>query len=134
MSVTDRIERMKAFLRILIIFILAAPGRISYCQSGDPVADTTHVIRKNDRSVDESRKQKKEKKDRKDQAQDSGSNDQSTNGNTQDSKDPVKKVNSARPDMSRMRGARPPDILRPSGPLLPVGIGRPGGAFRPGGH
>ena len=44
----------------------------------------------------------------------------------------VKQVKSARPDMSRSRGARPPDIVRPSGSRIPKGVGRPAGAGRHG--
>ncbi|MGB4291455.1 MAG: hypothetical protein WBJ37_01050 [Bacteroidales bacterium] len=44
----------------------------------------------------------------------------------------VKQVTSARPDMSKARGARPPQITRPSGP--PKGIGKPGGAPGRGGR
>ena len=44
----------------------------------------------------------------------------------------VKQVRSARPDMSRSRGARPPDIVRPSGSRIPKGVGRPAGAGRRG--
>ena len=46
----------------------------------------------------------------------------------------AKKVRSARPDMSRARGARPPYITRPSGSGIPKGTGRPGGAMGPGGR
>jgi hypothetical protein len=44
----------------------------------------------------------------------------------------VKQIKSARPDMSRARGARPPDIVRPSGSRIPRGVGRPAGAGRHG--
>jgi len=40
----------------------------------------------------------------------------------------VKKVTSARPDMSKSKGARPGSIVRPAGSRLPKGVGRPGGA------
>ena len=40
----------------------------------------------------------------------------------------VKQIRSARPDMSRSSGARPPSIVRPSGSGIPHGIGKPGGA------
>lgn len=40
----------------------------------------------------------------------------------------VKKVTSARPDMSKAKGARPGSIVRPAGSRLPKGVGRPGGA------
>ena len=44
----------------------------------------------------------------------------------------IKQVKGARPDMSKARGARPPDIERPSGSRIPKGVGRPGGAIKPG--
>ena len=47
-------------------------------------------------------------------------------------KGPVKQVKSARPDMSKSKGARPPDIVRPSGSRIPKGVGRPAGAGRHG--
>jgi len=40
----------------------------------------------------------------------------------------VKKVTSARPDMSKAKGARPGSIVRPAGSRLPKGVGKPGGA------
>jgi hypothetical protein len=46
----------------------------------------------------------------------------------------VKQVKSARPDMSKARGARPPGIVRPSGSGVPKGMGKPGGAGRRGGR
>lgn len=49
-----------------------------------------------------------------------------------DKKGSVKQVKSARPDMSKSRGARPPDIVRPSGSRIPKGVGRPAGAVRHG--
>jgi hypothetical protein len=51
---------------------------------------------------------------------------------TQGTGESVKQVKSARPDMSRSRGARPPDIVRPSGSRIPKGVGRPAGAGRRG--
>ena len=39
----------------------------------------------------------------------------------------VKQVQGARPDMSKARGARPPNIVRPSGSGVPRGMGKPGG-------
>lgn len=44
----------------------------------------------------------------------------------------VKKVQSARPDWSKARGARPASVERPSGSAIPRGAGRPGGAKGPG--
>jgi hypothetical protein len=53
-------------------------------------------------------------------------------GNIENKTGSVKQVKSARPDMSRSRGARPPDIVRPSGSRIPKGVGRPAGAGRHG--
>lgn len=44
----------------------------------------------------------------------------------------IKQVKGARPDMSKARGARPPDIVRPKGSRIPQGIGKPAGAGKPG--
>lgn len=44
----------------------------------------------------------------------------------------VKKVQSARPDWSKARGARPPSVERPSGSRIPKGVGKPAGAKGPG--
>ena len=62
---------------------------------------------------------------------------QNGDDNTQDKKGqnkkgPVKQVKSARPDMSKSKGARPPDIVRPSGSRIPKGVGRPAGAGKHG--
>jgi hypothetical protein len=48
--------------------------------------------------------------------------------NDANKKGKVKQVKSARPDMSKSRGARPPDIVRPSGSRIPKGVGRPAGS------
>lgn len=45
----------------------------------------------------------------------------------------VKRVNSAHPDMSKARGARPPIVVRPSGSGIPKGIGKPFGTGKHGG-
>jgi len=62
-------------------------------------------------------------------ANDDDNKTQNTRGNKNGS---VKQVKSARPDMSKTRGARPPDIVRPSGSRIPKGVGRPAGAVRHG--
>ena len=46
----------------------------------------------------------------------------------------VKQVKSARPDMSKTQGARPPSVVRPSGSGIPKGMGKPGGAGKRGGR
>jgi len=44
----------------------------------------------------------------------------------------VKKIQSARPDWSKARGARPASVERPSGSRIPKGAGKPAGAKGPG--
>lgn len=46
----------------------------------------------------------------------------------------IKRVKGARPDMSKARGARPPDVVRQSGSGIPRGMGKPGGVGKPGGR
>jgi len=73
--------------------------------------------------------QKQEESQNQGQAQNkSQSNAQSQKGNANG----VKKVNSARPDWSKARGARPASVERPSGSRIPKGAGKPGGAKGPG--
>lgn len=45
----------------------------------------------------------------------------------------AKQINSARPDMSKAKGARP-NIVRPSGSSIPKGAGKPAGVGKPGGR
>lgn len=46
----------------------------------------------------------------------------------------IKKIKSSHPDMSKAKGARPPEIVRPSGSRMPKGIGKPGGPAKRGGR
>ena len=46
----------------------------------------------------------------------------------------VKQIRGARPDFTRVQGARAPQITRPSGTAVPKGMGKPGGAGRRGGR
>ena len=127
---------MRLISKILIIILLAFSGSYAFGQSVSTVPDSLHVVRKNDNSVNNSRQRKlsQEKKYKKDKRQDNTPDNQSGNLIDPANRNQIKKVISARPDFTKMRGARPPDIMRPSGPLLPKGIGKPGGMFRPGGH
>jgi hypothetical protein len=127
---------MKLLFKILLFSILVTAVQSSFGQLPVSVSDSTHIVRKNDKSVGDSRqrKQNQVKKLKKKKGQNDVTDGQSGNDTDQDNSDPVKKINSARPDMTRVRGARPPDITRPSGSLIPRGIGRPGGVPRPGGH
>lgn len=46
----------------------------------------------------------------------------------------IKKIQGSHPDMSKTKGARPPQIVRPSGSRIPKGMGKPGGAVKKGGR
>ena len=59
-------------------------------------------------------------------------NRQAGRGDNKAGSQSIKQVKAARPDMSKARGARPPDIVRPTGSRIPKGVGKPGGAVRPG--
>ena len=59
-------------------------------------------------------------------------NRQTGNNDKNSGSQSIKQVKAARPDMSKARGARPPDIVRPTGSRIPRGVGKPGGAVRPG--
>ncbi len=65
-----------------------------------------------------------------DRTSDVNGNQGNANGNAANKG--IKQVKGARPDMTRARGARPPQIERPSGSRIPRGIGKPGGAIKPG--
>lgn len=64
-----------------------------------------------------------------DQAAGQNQGNEQKNANTK----AVKQVRSAKPDMSKARGARP-NIVRPSGSNIPKGAGKPGGMKRIGGR
>jgi hypothetical protein len=59
-------------------------------------------------------------------------NNQADKENNNAESQSVKHIRAARPDMSKARGARPPNIVRPKGSRIPNGIGKPAGAVRPG--
>ena len=124
---------MKFSFKILLLIALLSSGcQLMFSQT----SDSTHVVRKNDKSVNEKRNREVDRNQLSDD-----DHDKTNPGNNNKQKNPAlnnqeafKRINGARPDLSRMRGARPPDIVRPSGSLIPRGVGRPGGMPRPGGR
>ncbi len=96
-------KKYKRLILIITISILAA--KISEAQKASGIKDSLAV---------------KEQK----------SSEKSTNEKSQtfENKSTVKQIISAKPDMSRTNGARPPSIVRQSGSVVPKGIGKPGGA------
>lgn len=104
---------MNKIAKIFIIMLLLIFGaKMGYSQTVTKIADSTQ----NGRNITKTETRKQ-------------------NRNGQKTNDPgaIKQVKGARPDMSKARGARPPDIVRPSGSGVPRGMGKPGGARRRGG-
>ena len=106
----------------LVIILILFEGSTIYAQTGLPQNDTinTKVI-KSGSNIDD-----------KQQNTDKFNNNQADKDNNKAHSSFVKQVKTARPDMSKARGARPPYIVRPTGSRIPNGIGRPAGAARPG--
>lgn len=96
-------------------------GRLSFGQGGITLPDTIRIQQQKRESV-----MNKNNRNSKDNTAKHNLNNQKAKGTF------IKQVKGARPDMSKARGARPPDIQRPSGSFIPKGIGRPRGAVRPG--
>jgi hypothetical protein len=112
---------MKISLNILLITIFLLSANISMSQ----------VVSGSDKEIQEMKVNKTEPLEETQNARlTSGDNKQSQNADKK--ADAAKQVKSARPDMSKSRGARPPDIVRPSGSRIPKGVGRPAGAGRHG--
>lgn len=106
---------------IAVLVLMTLTGYRISAQPGIPQADTLQLQVQEDQSVPQSGE-----KNTKAQG-----NIQKGNGNGVQA---VKRVRSARPDMTKARGARPPLIVRPSGSGIPRGVGKPGGAVRKGGR
>jgi hypothetical protein len=110
---------MKISIKVFfVILIFLSLSHIGLAQLGSLQKDTL-TVKKTESKADSKEQNKK--------ASDNMQTDKT--GNNAGS---IKQVKSARPDMNRARGARPPDIIRPSGSRIPKGVGRPGGAVRPG--
>jgi hypothetical protein len=107
---------MKILVRIFLLLILlflypyytgSAQGYIAQADSSGYKSESSENITQDKKSID---------------------NQQQANNGKAEEHQPVKQVKSARPDMSKARGARPAYIQRQSGSGIPKGIGRPGGA------
>ena len=105
--------------------------------------DSTRVQKKNETTAEQTRQDQLQNREQSRnnegqqnqlQARQQGSGAQQGNIARNESNQGVKQIKSARPDMSKARGARPPAITRPSGSQIPKGIGKPGGAARRGGR
>jgi hypothetical protein len=107
---------------ILVIVLMLLAGHTSFAQTRSQQNDTLNSkMKKMESNVNS-----------KDQNSKEVNNNQPDKGNNDTESQSVKQVRAARPDMSKARGARPPDIVRPTGSRIPNGIGKPAGAKRPG--
>jgi hypothetical protein len=106
---------------ILTAFLLFLLSHAFFGADLNQQQDTIRVKTRTNESIDN-------KDYRGNQGAQGNNNQQSANAGKNNSSQGVKKVNGARPDMSKARGARPPHITRPSGSGVPRGMGKPGGA------
>lgn len=114
---------MNKFVKIFFVFLLIIfAGHVSFAQTISQQNDTLNLKLNKTESTGNAEDQNKKEVN----------NNQPDKGNNNTESQSVKQVKAARPDMSKARGARPPDIVRPSGSRIPNGIGKPAGAGRPG--
>jgi hypothetical protein len=101
-------------IKILSLFLFFIPVFNSQAQVSTIKSDTLQVVKEG-------------------KSAGNGKNSQTGSGNGANSQK-IKQVKGARPDMSKARGARPQEITRPSGSVVPRGIGKPAGAGKRGGR
>lgn len=107
------------FFAVPLIFTV----HLCFAQAGSIKVDSARMIQKKPESATNTKGQNSD-----------GLNKQQGKNPNSDGTKAVKQVRGARPDMSKARGARPPNIVRPSGSGIPRGLGKPGGAGRHGGR
>jgi hypothetical protein len=107
--------------------LLCFSGIVSYSQVPEVKIDTTRPVQQDPKA--QGQEQVKQQEQTKQPEQKSGEAVTQTGTGTK----VIKQVKSARPDMSKSKGARP-NVVRPSGSTVPKGIGKPGGAGRIGGR
>lgn len=119
---------MKNLYKILFFaLLLAFSGITCFGQTGTVSSDTTQAVRKQNEKQETVQNQNQKQYRNQGAAKGQGESQSAGGAN------PVKKVNSAKPDFSKAKGARP-KIVRPSGSAVPKGAGKPGGAGRFGGR
>jgi hypothetical protein len=113
---------MKKLIKILFfLLILVFSAATCYAQEVTVPADTTKSVRNKTESKENNQDQN--------QNQNQSASQDNSKGKSAGGAKSVKSVNSARPDWSKAKGARP-NIVRPSGSGVPKGAGKPGGAGR----
>lgn len=106
-------------------FLIAFTASTAYSQQAVAVSDTIKTVK----SADGEEQQFRNQEQNQNQSQAGSQGAVQGQGNSQNAAkgNQVKKVNSARPDWSKAKGARP-NIVRPAGSGIPKGAGKPGGA------
>jgi len=123
-----RFKNIKIILRsilILTVFLFFA-NLVCFSQSGTTLPDSSKISLKSS----ETGEMNQNKVQAKTQAQNKNQGNAQNNAANANA---VKQVKSAKPDMSKAKGARP-NIVRPSGSAVPKGAGKPGGIKRMGGR
>lgn len=127
---------MKRMNKLLLTgALMLVTASVISAQETNPASDTTIVTlqQAGSETQTQTQTQAREQKGTANQEQtQTGTNTQARTQNQAGNASGVKKVQSARPDWSKARGARPPSVERPSGSRIPKGVGKPGGAKGPG--
>ena len=134
-----RIKNIKIWLPRLLLpgLLLLFTNVVCFPQVPTVSSDTTQVTQNRTESGDANQEQVRQQNQSQNQGQDQpqvkNQNQNGARNNTNANTKAVKQVRSAKPDMSKARGARP-NIVRPSGSNIPKGAGKPGGIKRIGGR
>lgn len=126
---TKRCMKKIKYILLIFTFIVSTAG-VSNGQQVSVDADTSAI--RAQQGDEQAQKQEKAQTHAQEQAQ-AQSKTQSKSQSQKGNASGVKQVNSARPDWSKARGARPASVERPSGSRIPKGVGKPHGAKGPGG-
>jgi hypothetical protein len=120
---------------LLLVLILVFTGNISFSQVPTAPSDTTAVSQNQEQSGNANQEQVRQQNQSQNQGEDQNQARNQNQGSAKNNSNTkaVKQVKSAKPDMSKARGARP-NIVRPSGSNVPKGAGKPGGVKRIGGR
>lgn len=125
----SRIKNINIWLCRISFFtvLLFITDIVCFSQSGSIQTDTTKASQKINESAEATQTQTQTQSQTQIMDQNQPDVQKAASGKA------IKQVKSAKPDMSKARGARP-NIIRPSGSNIPKGAGKPGGARRIGGR
>ena len=124
---------MKNFNKTIVLtVVLAFTAVFCNAQTVTAIPDTTSLTMNSTQKTENMQDKNQNKVQDKNQGLQNNSNQQRAANRNNASGRSVKQVRSAKPDLSKARGARP-NITRPSGSGVPKGVGKPGGAGKKGG-